>query len=122
MAAVNRAWTRIASVYDGRKWTFRSTGLLTTDFTDDLILPSADVAFHVYGGTFGATANVVVEGKCAAGATTYSPLRSPDSVLIGSITAETLKQILEAVYLVRFRVSGGDGTTTLTVDVTLTLH
>ena len=63
-------------------------------------------------GTFGVGGTIIAEGSLDG--TNWFPLRDPSSTAI-SFTAAGGRAILENVAFVRPRVTGGDGTTSLTV-------
>ena len=72
---------------------------------------SGDRTVQVFG-TLGVGGTIIFEGSLDGG-TNWFPLRDPSSTAI-SFTAAGGRAILENVALVRPRVTGGDGTTSLT--------
>lgn len=72
----------------------------------------ADRSVQVYG-TFGAAGNLRVEGSNDGG-TTWATLADPQGNAL-DITAAKIEQLLELTAQIRFRVTAGDGTTSLTV-------
>lgn len=75
--------------------------------------PYADRCVQVIG-TFGAGGTVLIEGSNAGA--TWATLNNAQGAA-ASITAATVKQIVETPRYVRPRVSAGDGTTSLTVSL-----
>jgi len=67
-------------------------------------------------GTFGAGGTVVIEGSNDG--TNWHTLKDPFSVAI-SFTATGLAQVTEISRYVRPRVSGGDGTTSVTITIVM---
>lgn len=69
-------------------------------------------------GTFGAGGALIIEGSNAAtpGATDWVTLHDPQGNLL-SFTAADIEVVLENVRHVRPRVTGGDGTTNLSVYI-----
>jgi hypothetical protein len=65
-------------------------------------------------GTFGAGGAVLIEGSLDGN--NWFPLHDPQGVAL-SFTAAGLRAILEHVLMVRPRVTGGDGTTSITTIV-----
>lgn len=96
------------------------TGLLNGD--DSLSIQdsaSGDRTVQVTG-TFGVGGTIIVEGSCDAGntPTNWFQLKDPSSTAI-SFTAAGLKAVLENVPHLRVRVTGGDGTTSLTANIAI---
>lgn len=92
------SWPTLANGDDG-------TPVEKPDYTDR----SAQVV-----GTFGAAGTVVIEGSNDG--TNYATLNDAQGNPI-SLTAAAIKQIVELTRYVRPRVTGGDGTTSLTVTM-----
>jgi hypothetical protein len=89
-------------------------GLLNGDDGGPVELPSfPDVSVQV-GGTFGTGGTIVMEGSNDG--TTYFTLTDPQGNTV-SKTSAALEQIEELVRYRRPRVTGGDGTTALTVTL-----
>lgn len=93
------------------------TGLLNSDY-------GSGVVPGVYGdmtvqakGTFGAGGTVILEGSLDGG-TTYSPLTDPGEGAI-SFGAAGIETVLQYCEMIRPRVTGGDGTTSITITVVL---
>lgn len=93
------------------KWTGLANGESGDTPAADIL--SGDRVMQVTG-TFGAAGTIIAEGSLDG--TNWFQLRDPSSTLI-SFTAAGGKAILEAVPFVRPRVTGGDGTTALTCQV-----
>lgn len=91
------------------------TPLTTTDTTGDGAghVGAGDRTVQVTG-TFGTGGTLILEGTVDG--TNWAQLRDPSSTLI-SFTAAGIKAVLENVVAVRPRVTGGDGTTSLTVTL-----
>lgn len=95
---------------------WRWTGLGNGDDGDPLTLPQfADRSVQVKG-TFGAGGTIIIEGSNDPESPTYAPLVDPQGSAI-SFTSAGIEQILEASYLIRPRVTAGDGTTSLTITI-----
>lgn len=115
-----RAITRLKTAFIGPIELYQWTGLTnaTSDTGAPLTLPEyADRSVQVKG-TFGAGGTVVIEGSNdrKADTPTYATLNDPNGNAL-SITAAKIEQVLESTYLIRPRISGGDGTTDLTVTI-----
>lgn len=100
----------------------RWTGLLNGDSGAPFPCPHrADKAVQVYG-TFGAAGNCRIEGSNDQGydangtalSPTYAPLNDPQANQL-DFTAAKIEEVLENPNLVRPNITGGDGTTLLTV-------
>lgn len=89
-------WTPLANSDDGAPAAFIGSGDRTVQVT----------------GTFGTGGTVIIEGSLDG--TTYFQLRDPTHTVI-SLTAAGGRAVLENVPWIRPRVTGGDGTTSLTV-------
>ena len=76
-----------------------------------------DKTVQVYG-TFGAGGTLLIEGTTATAAAgaTWATLNDPNGNAL-SITAAKIEAVLENVWLIRPRVSAGDGTTSLTARI-----
>lgn len=86
---------------------------LTTDTFAAVELPkSSDKSIHVFG-TFGAAGSVALHGSNNDGAN-FDALNTPASTPI-AITANGIKAVLENTQQVKPVLTGGDGTTSLTV-------
>jgi hypothetical protein len=72
----------------------------------------ADRTIHVKG-TFGVGGNVIIEGSNDG--VTFATLNDATGTAMGTITAESVKQMSEAPLYIRPRVSAGDGSTSLSV-------
>lgn len=90
------------------------TGLLNTDDGVPLEQPSSNDRSVQVTGTFGSGGTVVIEGSNDG--TNYQTLTDPQGNAL-SVTAARLKQISELTRFIRPRVTGGDGTTNLTVTM-----
>lgn len=115
-----RAKKKLSTVNDGPIEVWQWTGLTkrTDDTGDPLNKPSfADRSVQVKG-TFGTGGTVIMEGSNdrEIDTPTYFPLKDPNGVAI-SFTEDEGAQLLECTYLTRPRVTGGDGTTDLTVTI-----
>lgn len=92
------------------------TGLLNGDDGTPFEMPGwADRSVQVLG-TFGVGGTLLIEGSNEVTPTNWHTLNDPSSTAL-SITAAKIKTILEVTRWVRPRVSAGDGTTTLTVNM-----
>lgn len=89
------------------------SGLLQSDAGSwELLGHYNDKCLHVFG-TWG-TATVTIEGTNESGTPTSAiGLTDPTQTAI-SMTANAIKQVLENPLYVRIKVTGGDGTTSLT--------
>jgi hypothetical protein len=88
------------------------TGLLNGDQGGNFEFADwADRAIQIFG-TFGAAGTIVIEGSNDG--TNFVTLTDAAGSAM-SFTAATLKQMTEAPRYIRPRVTGGDGTTSLTV-------
>jgi hypothetical protein len=67
-------------------------------------------------GTFGAGGTLLIEGTNEATPANWHTLNDPASNAL-SFTAAKIEQVLELTRWVRPRVSAGDGTTSLTVNI-----
>lgn len=94
------------------KW----TGLANGDSGAPVENPMFSDRSVQFGGTFGAGGTVVIEGSNDG--VTYFGLKDPSSTAI-SATSAKLNQILEVTRYIRPRVSAGDGTTAITVNLLL---
>lgn len=113
-----RAKTRIDLFARGAAEMWEWTGLLNTDDGSAVILPAGtDRSVHAYG-TFGAGGTVTIEGTNETGSSPSNWVALRDNfgaALTLQTGAAALKGVHEAVYQIRPRVTGGDGTTSLTV-------
>lgn len=90
--------------------------LNNSDSGAPLNLPQfADRSIQV-AGTFGSGGTLIMEGsnRLETESPVYAPLVDPQGNAI-SFTSAGIEQILESSYLIRPRVTAGDGTTNLTV-------
>lgn len=95
------------------------TGLANGDSGTPVQGPGwADRSFQIEG-TFGAGGTLVIEGSNDT--VNYHTLDDPFSNPL-SITSATVKQLTEVTYLIRPRVSAGDGTTSLTISAVFARH
>ena len=97
---------------------FTYTGLLNTDDGSPIganHMDFADRNVSVFG-TFGAGGTLSVEGSNDSGANYHTLNDQSDNAL--AITTAKNEQILAVPELTRPRVTGGDGTTSLTVVIT----
>jgi hypothetical protein len=78
-------------------------------------LEFADISIQVLG-TFGAGGTLLIEGSNEVTPTTWATLNDPQGNAL-SVTAAKIEQLLEVPRWIRPRVSAGDGTTSLTVNV-----
>ena len=115
-----RAKTHLSHAFVGEIDLIRWTGLTKT--TDDTGAPLtlgqyADRSVQARG-TFGSGGKVIMEGSndLKAETPTYAPLVDPNGNAI-EFSAAGIEQILECSYLIRPRVTAGDGTTDLTVTL-----
>lgn len=102
---------------DGSVVLFRFTPLTTTN------ADSAPIEFAQWAdrcvqvsGTWGAGGAAVVEGSNDG--STYFTMNSAQGTAL-SMSADSLKQIVEVPRFARVRVTGGDGTTSLTANFVL---
>jgi hypothetical protein len=93
-------WTPLANGDDGQAWD-------TQDFPD--------ISFQVVG-TFGSGGTLLIEGSNEVTPTNWATLNDPQANAL-SFTSAKIEQLLELPRWVRPRVSAGDGTTSLTVNV-----
>lgn len=115
-----RAKTKLKTPMDGPIEIWQWTGLTkaTDDTGDPLNKPAfADRSVQVKG-TFGTGGTVIMEGsnEREVDSPTYAPLVDPQGNSI-SFSAAGIEQILESTYLIRPKVTAGDGTTDLTVTI-----
>lgn len=113
-----RAKTKLSTPNDGPIEVWQWTGLANGDSGDPLNKPSfADRSVQVKG-TFGTGGTVIMEGSNdrETDTPTYAPLVDPQGNAI-SFTSAGIEQILESTYLIRPRVTAGDGDTSLTVTI-----
>jgi hypothetical protein len=80
-----------------------------------LVLPGYAERSVEISGTFGG-ATVVIEGRNKVAGSVYFTLNDPFGNAL-SFTVAGLKQILENVYALRPRVTGGDGTTSINISI-----
>lgn len=116
MATVARTTARVVGSTLRVTW----TGLTTTDTDGDPI----DAPDHVFKevqvfGTFGAGGTVQIQGSLNEG-TTWAPLNDPQGNAL-NIAAAAIERVQESTARVRPLVTGGDGTTSLTVVMILKL-
>ena len=101
----------------GIKWTPLTTTNADGQWWDTLDF--ADISVQV-AGTFGAGGTLLIEGSNQGPAATdisaYATLNDPQGNAL-SITAAKIEQVLEMPRWIRPRVSAGDGTTSLTVNL-----
>jgi len=74
-----------------------------------------DISVQVTG-TFGSGGTLLIEGSNEATPTNAATLNDPQGNAI-SVQAAKIEQVLESVRWIRPRVSAGDGTTSLTVNL-----
>ncbi len=113
MATVSFARDSSTGAGVGIQWT-----PLTTTNTDGLpfdTLDFADISVQVLG-TFGAGGTVAIEGCNQATPATWATLNDPQGNAL-TVTGAKIEQILEMPRWIRPNVTGGDGTTSLTVVV-----
>lgn len=75
----------------------------------------SDISVQVLG-TFGAGGTLLIEGTNEVTPTNWHTLNDPQGNAL-SITSAKIEQLLEVVRWIRPRVSAGDGTTSLTVNL-----
>jgi hypothetical protein len=92
---------------------------LTFSGTDDgvafSLMPGADRSVHV-SGTFGASGSLTLEGSNQATPATWVGLTDPQGNAL-TFTSARIEQIAEYTRWIRPRVTAGDGTTSLVVDM-----
>jgi len=88
------------------------TGLLNGDDGSPALYTGAGDRTVQVLGTFGVGGTIIFEGSLDGG-TNWFPLKDPSSTAI-SFTAAGGRAVLENVLAIRPRVTGGDGTTSLT--------
>lgn len=115
-----RSNTKLSTPRDGPIEIHQWTGLTkrTLDTGEPLNLAAfADRSVQVKG-TFGTGGTVIIEGSNDRESDTpiYAQLVDPQGNAI-SFTAAGIEQVLESTYLIRPRVTAGDGTTDLTVTI-----
>ena len=94
--------------------TYAWSGLLNGDTGAPVYAPDfADRSFQLTG-TFGVGGSVNIEGSLDG--TNYAVLRDPQGVAL-TLTAASLKAVLESVLWIRPNVTAGDGTTSLIVTL-----
>lgn len=99
------------------KW----TGLDSDDSGVPFILPGPLGGLSVQvTGTFGVGGTIVIEGSGFVSSPTYATLSDSKGTAL-SITAAKIEEITETPYLLRPRVTGGDGTTSLEVRLMVVL-
>lgn len=104
MAAIAPAITDISDRANGSTFLVQWTPVTEADTCNPVSFPMhSDKSIHV-SGTFGG-ATVVLQGSNNSG-TTYVGLRDPSSTAI-SMTADTIKAVLENTQLVKPSASGG---------------
>lgn len=112
-----RTATRIDVPARGPVEVWEWTGLLNSDDGSWVILPAgSDRSVHAYG-TFGAGGTVTIQGTNETG-TPANPVALRDNfgtALTLQTGAAALKGVHEPVYKIRPAITGGDGTTALTV-------
>jgi hypothetical protein len=113
MATVNFTRDPSTGAGVGIKW----TPLTTTNADGQAFdtLDFADISLQVLG-TFGAGGTLLIEGCNQATPTTWATLNDPQGNAL-SITAAKMEQLLEMPRWLRPRVSAGDGTSSLTVEL-----
>lgn len=109
----------------GRVFVAVWTGLLNGDDGTPIEMALyADRSISVFG-TFGAGGNLIWEGTndptlvATLPPANYQTLHDPQGVALGTITAAKITPIEEITHWMRPRVSAGDGTTSLTVQLLL---
>lgn len=113
-----RANVRLATPWIGHIEIHRWTGLTNGDEGAPLNLPNfGDKSVHVEG-TFGNGGTLIIEGSNykETESPPFRPLVDPHQNAI-SITEVGIEQVLGCTYLIRPRVTAGDGTTDLTVTI-----
>jgi hypothetical protein len=96
----------------GSQWTPMLNGDTGQPFET---LDFGDISVQVVG-TFGVGGTVILEGCNQATPTTWATLNDPQGNAI-SFTAGKIEQILEMPRWIRPSVTGGDGTTSLSVEL-----
>lgn len=100
-AGVGVQWTPLTTTNaDGQAWD-------SLDF--------ADISVQVVG-TFGVGGTLLIEGSNQATPANWATLNDPQGNAL-SFTAAKMEQLLEMPRWIRPRVSAGDGTTSLTVEL-----
>jgi hypothetical protein len=114
MATIAFTASRIGERTNAVRWAaLTQTGL--DDGTPFGAFPGADRSVHV-SGTFGVGGSLTLEGSNQATPTTWVVLTDPQGNAL-TFTSERLEQISEYTRWVRPRVTAGDGTTSLNVDL-----
>lgn len=112
-----RAKAKISTPWDASGieiW--RWTGLGNGDDGDPLTFPQFSDRSVQVKGTFGAGGTVIIEASNDIESPTYAPVTDPNQNAI-SFTSPGREQILDISYLIRPRVTAGDGTTSITVTI-----
>lgn len=102
-------------VVDGATYTWTPLTTTNVDGSPAGVVASGDRTVQIQG-TFGVGGTVIIEGTLDG--TNWHTLRDPQGVSL-SFTAAGLKAISENVLRVRPRVTAGDGTTALTVTISV---
>lgn len=117
------AWTTVASQTFGEiAATITWTPLTTTNLDGQAFaMPAfADRSIHVYG-TFGAAATLTIQGSNEVTPTNWVTLAAAgdpaEDMVFLTAGGNDIKQILEVSRFIRPLLSGGDGTTSLTVQM-----
>lgn len=105
---------------NGENIIYQVSGLLNTDDSSSIQDSETGDRTVQVTGTFGLGGTVVLEGSLdpAQTPTNWFQLKDPSSTLI-SFTAAGIRSVLENVPHMRFRVTGGDGTTSLVGTVSI---
>jgi hypothetical protein len=96
----------------GSKWPAMANGDVGQPFET---LDFGDISVQVVG-TFGTGGTVILEGSNQSTPTTWATLNDPQGNAI-SFTAGKIEQVLEMPRWIRPNVTGGDGTTSLAVEL-----
>lgn len=113
-----RTWA-LGAIYPGLSQKVTCAGLLNGDVSNPIRFPHFAQKTFTVAGTWGVGGNVVCEGSNDGGANWYA-LSDLANASLATITANGIKDLRGNPELIRFRVSAGDGTTNLQVDVVMT--
>lgn len=105
----------LTPAYPGMVVKYTWAGLLNGDTGQPLAVPHYPSKTFTVFGTFGVAGNVIMEGSNDG--VNWFTLSDLANATLGTIVANGIKTIREVPAMLRPRVSAGDGTTTLQVDI-----
>lgn len=103
-------------IYPGMTIKLTWSGLLNGDSGQPAAYTQFPIKTMTIAGTFGVAGNILMEGSNDEGATWFV-LSDLQGVALGTLTAAAMKTVRETPALMRPRVTGGDGATSLRVDI-----